>query len=272
MVVPSLAQARIRNACQAGDLIQLRWIPIMTGELTERQTKILRAIVEEYTSTAEPVASECLERKYGLGVSPATIRSEMAKLTEAGYLRQPHTSAGRVPSSVGLKFYISRLMEERTLPVTDEVSAKAGVWDCRFNQEKLLHEAVRVLAEKTRALALATTDQGSTYYSGYANILEIPEFYDIDVAHQVLALLDHEQQMRDILLGRPWGDRPFNVFLGEELNLPFMEPVGMVFSQFHLGNKTTGTVGVIGSVRLNYPQVIPMVKYMSRLLSELTAV
>lgn len=240
----------------------------MAGELSTRQVKILKAIVEEYIENAEPVASEAIEKKYPIGVSPATIRSDMVKLTEAGYLRQPYTSAGRIPSSVGLKFYIGQLMEEKRLTVTDEVSAKESIWDCRSDQDKLMHEAVRFLANKTHALALSTTDTGKIYHSGYANILEIPEFYDIDVTHEVLALLDQAQKIHELFFGRSWGDQPINIILGEELDLPFFQPVGMVFAPFHFGNKANGTLGIIGSVRLNYPQVIPIIKYMSHLLEE----
>lgn len=245
-------------------------VPIlMASSLSERQIKILKSVVEEYTNTAEAVSSDAIEKKYSMGVSPATIRSEMARLTDSGYLKQLHTSAGRIPTAMGLKFYIDQLMEERALPVTDEVAAKEGVWDCRFDEGKLLREAVRVLATRTRSLALATTESGDVYHAGYANILEIPEFYDIDVAHQVLAFLDEQQRIHELFFGRPWGERPINVLLGEELGMPFFEPVGVVFSPFHIGKKTVGTLAVIGSVRFNYPQVIPMVKYMSHLLTEL---
>lgn len=242
----------------------------MAGDLTNRQIKILKAVVEEYINTAEPVASEAIEKKYPVGVSPATIRSDMVKLTDAGYLRQPHTSSGRIPSSVGLKFYIDRLMEEKHLAVTDEVSAKESVWDCRSNQNKLLQEAVRFLANKTHALALSTTDDGETYHAGYANILEMPEFYDIDVAQHLFALLDQTQKIHELFFERSWDEQPVNIILGEDLNLPYFQPVGMVFAPFRFGNKTNGTLGIIGSVRLNYPQVIPMVKYMSHLIEEIS--
>lgn len=242
----------------------------MAGELSTRQVKILKAVVEEYIETAEPVASEVIEKKHTIGVSPATIRSDMVKLTESGYLRQPYTSAGRVPTTVGLKFYIDQLMEEKRLAVTDEVSAKESVWDCRSNQDKLLHEAVRFLANKTHTLALSTTDSGDVYHSGYANILEMPEFYDIDVAQHVFALLDQNQKIHELFFGRPWGDQTINVILGEELDLPYFQPVGMVFAPFHLGSKTNCTLGVIGSVRLNYAQIIPIIKYMSHLLEDIS--
>ena len=81
-------------------------------ELTDRQIKILKAIIEEYIETAEAVGSQTLDKKYGLGVSPATIRNEMVRLTANGFLKQPHASAGRVPTPMALKFYIQNLMQQ----------------------------------------------------------------------------------------------------------------------------------------------------------------
>ena len=83
--------------------------------LTSRQTQILKALIDEYIETAEPVGSDALDKKYNLGVSPATIRNEMVNLTKLGFLKQPHTSAGRVPTSGAMKFYIDQLMEEKQI-------------------------------------------------------------------------------------------------------------------------------------------------------------
>ena len=79
-------------------------------DLTDRQLQILKAIIEEFIETAEPVASETLDKKYNLGISPATIRNEMVKLTSSGFLKQPHTSAGRSPTPMGLKFFVDKLI------------------------------------------------------------------------------------------------------------------------------------------------------------------
>src|SRR3990172_11919944 len=99
----------------------------MTDSLTARQTQVLKSLIDEYIDTAEPVGSESLDKKYSLGVSPATIRNEMMDLTRMGYLRQPHTSAGRVPSPKAMKFYIDQLMDERRMSVAEEVKVKEGV-------------------------------------------------------------------------------------------------------------------------------------------------
>ena len=84
-------------------------------ELTERKLKILQAIISDYVKTAEPVGSRTISKKYDLGISPATIRNEMADLEEMGYLTHPHTSAGRVPSDMAYRLYVNALMEKREL-------------------------------------------------------------------------------------------------------------------------------------------------------------
>src|SRR3990167_5272503 len=99
----------------------------MSDALTARQTQILKSLIDEYIEIAEPVGSENLEKKYSLGVSPATIRNEMVALTRSGFLRQPHTSSGRIPSPKAMKFYIDQLIEERQMSLAEEVKAKEDV-------------------------------------------------------------------------------------------------------------------------------------------------
>src|SRR5438309_11217045 len=98
-------------------------------DLTQRQIDILKSLIEEYITTADPVGSETLEKKYSLSASPATIRNEMVRLTELGYLKKPHTSAGRIPTPQGMKFYVTQLMREKELSVAEEVAVKEKVWD-----------------------------------------------------------------------------------------------------------------------------------------------
>lgn len=238
------------------------------AELTERQIKILKTIIEEYMETAEPVGSQTIEKKYELGVSPATVRNEMVKLTKAGYLKQPHTSAGRVPTKEAFRFYVDQLMEEKKLSVADEVAAKEKIWDARFDFDQLMREATRALAEQTRALAVAATKQGDVYHAGYANILEMPEFYDIDVTKAILSLIDEAQTLLG-LFEKSFGEEPIHLLLGEELGYEFLEPCGMVFTHFKAGPKKSGSLGVIGSSRLYYPRIIPIVRYFGNLVEEL---
>ncbi|MBM3205867.1 hypothetical protein FJZ41_03415 [Candidatus Shapirobacteria bacterium] len=240
------------------------------ADLSERQVKILKAVIEEYIEAGQPVGSEILEKKYELGVSPATIRNEMAKLIELGYLKQPHTSAGRIPTKQAFRFYVDRLMEEKKLSVVDEVAAREKVWDARFDFDHLMHQAVKSLAKQTRSLAVATTKEGDLYHAGYANILELPEFFDIDVTRTVLSMLEEVKQING-LFEKAFDENPVHLLFGDELGYEYLEPCGFIFTNFEAGPKKSGSLGIISSNRLNYPLVIPTVRYYAKLIEELAS-
>lgn len=238
------------------------------AELTDRQIQILKAIIEEYIETAQAVGSETLDKKYNLGISPATIRNEMVKLIEMGYLRQPHTSAGRTPTPMALKFYIKELMKARELSVAEEVAVKEKVWDYRQDFDRLLRETTRALADKTRALALSTDEKGDLYYAGTANILEMPEFYDIDLTKSLLGLLDRLDFWEELVSRTIEGEDPIHLLLGEELGVKTLSPCGFVYIHYEVP-RHKGMLGVVGPYRLNYPYIIPVVRYFGNLLEEI---
>lgn len=236
--------------------------------LSPRQISIIKAIVEEYTATGEPVGSDTLDKKFNLGVSPATIRNEMVRLEDLGYLKQPHTSSGRVPTPIALKLYVSELMREQELPVTEEVAVKERIWDHRAKVHSLLQEATKVLSEKTGTIGFATTSDGMVYSSGYANLLTLPEFFDIDVTRQVLSTIESYSLLEGIF-ARSSGTQPFHIILGDEFGNEYLYPCAMAYADF--GTKIlNGHLGVIGPARLNYPYVMPMLRNMSGLLNEIS--
>lgn len=236
--------------------------------LTDRQRQLLKAVVEEYISTAEPVGSDVIVEKYSLGVSPATVRNEMVFLTKDGFLKQPHTSSGRIPTPTGLKFYIKELMKEQEVSVKDEVSIKEHLWDHRFHLHRLLKQATRELAEKTGSLAIATTEEGDLYQSGAYAILDMPEFYDIDLTKTILMLADRNEMINEVL-DRAVINKPVSVLLGDDLGNEYLEYCGFVFSPFGAGKKNAGVIGVLGPSRMAYSQVMPQVRYFGDLLTEL---
>ena len=109
-------------------------------DLTQRQVDILKAIIREYSETGMAVGSDILEKKYKLGVSPATIRNEMVELAKKGYLKKNHFSSGRMPSAKGFRFYIKHLMKQKELSTTDEVAYKNSIWDERAEAPRLLSQ------------------------------------------------------------------------------------------------------------------------------------
>jgi len=237
--------------------------------LTQRQIEILKAIIEEYIENAEAVGSETLEKKRNLSSSPATIRNEMVKLQEYGYIKKPHSSAGRVPTPDGMRLYVRELMKEKVLSVVEEVALKEKVWDFRARQEKLLREAVRSLAEKTKALAVATSTTGDIFCAGYANILDMPEFYDIDITRTLLTAVDDAECLHALFHSGDSND-DIHILLGEELGSRLRGPYGFVFTHYDTPLNERGDIGVFGPVRMNYTQVVPTVRYFGNLIEEIS--
>ncbi|MFZ5808395.1 MAG: heat-inducible transcriptional repressor HrcA [Chloroflexota bacterium] len=126
------------------------------AELTERQKLILALVIREYIETAQPVGSESLQKKYRLDASPATIRNEMAVLTEAGFLRQPHTSAGRVPTEDGYRYFVRQLMGHIELPMDTRRTITHQFYQVGHDPDRWMRLAASVLAHQSKAASLVT--------------------------------------------------------------------------------------------------------------------
>lgn len=237
--------------------------------LTQRQIEILKALVEEYINTAEPVGSETLEKRHNISASPATIRNEMVRLTEMSYLQKPHSSAGRMPTARGMKFYVNELMKEKDISVGEEVAMKEQVWDYREKASRFLREITRSLAQRTGTLAIATTSEGDLFCSGYANILDMPEFYDIDVTKQLLEAIDRYDYIQRLIGQQEANEEGVQILLGDDLTSILQGPYSIVYTAYRTPMDHTGVVGVIGPVRLNYTTVIPTVRKVSDLVNEI---
>lgn len=242
----------------------------MTDGLTSRQTQLLKTIIDEYIGTAEPVGSENLDKKYNLGVSPATIRNEMSTLTKSGYLKQPHTSAGRIPTPMAMKFYIDQLMEEKQMSLVDEVKAKEEVWDSRDDIDELMDEATHALATRTRSLSVAAIKDKKDrfWHAGHSYIFENPEFAEMAACRDLFSIFEEFDKMDRLFFGMAASASPLEVLFGEELGWPELAPTGIVATHFTVRGKP-GALGVIGPARANYGTVIPILRYFGNLIEEI---
>jgi heat-inducible transcriptional repressor len=237
-----------------------------TKDLSPRQVAILKAVIEEYISSAEAVGSETLDKKYNLGVSPATIRNEMVRLTDMKLLKQPHTSAGRIPTPEALRFYVDHLMKPRDLSVTEEMAVKEKIWDYRQEVDKLLREATRALADKTKTLAVTATRDGDVYYAGAANVLAMPEFFDYDLTNSLFSAVERFDFWMEVLSR---ANDPIDIMLGEEFAARGMlSQCSYVYHKFETPH-VSGAIGIVGPSRLNYPYIVPVVRYMGDLITQL---
>lgn len=234
--------------------------------ITERQEKILAQIIEEYAETASPVGSVMMAKLFN--VSPATIRAEMAKLEAMGLIAQPHTSAGRVPTDAGYRYYVNH-MAENTSAFKDEAieSRSMHALEKRVSSQSRADAAIRgavdSLVELTGNLGLATID-GQLYLSGMSRLFTQPEFMDYQRVQAVAKLLDNlEPWLREAAPGEP-----LNIFIGHENPIGKNSEVSLIISKFVSPFSDNSYIGVLGPTRQNYLRVMSLVKYAGRMLEE----
>lgn len=144
-------------------------------DLSERKLKILQAIINDYVQNAEPVGSRSIAKKYGLGVSPATIRNEMADLEEMGYLTHPHTSAGRVPSDKAYRLYVNDLMEKHDLSPGEKKFIREKMNANMYEFDQTIRHAAELLSEITKLASFAMTPAANQDTLKFIKLLPVDE-------------------------------------------------------------------------------------------------
>lgn len=332
--------------------------------LNERKKKILQIIIEDYISSAEPVGSRTIARKYDLGLSPATIRNEMSDLELLGYLEQPHTSAGRIPSAQAYRFYVDALIEPGTL--TDNDMALIDSWynERRRNIDDIFQSTAKILSRMTQNVSMVLTNQqtianfcylkflpldsqhailcivaddGSidtnvvdiplgmsseemdylagkmsklledrnlsdisveilqnvhtdvvedklifssllqavrkmtgrrqeqkVFLGGTKQLLNQPEFRDVERVRNLLGILEEEKVLKDLLQGGE--DSGLKVTIGSENKFTGIQDCSMVQATYRLNGQIVGTMAVLGPTRMEYGKVISVMDYLHKYL------
>lgn len=332
--------------------------------LNERKKKILQIIIEDYISSAEPVGSHTIARKYDLGLSPATIRNEMSDLELLGYLEQPHTSAGRIPSAQAYRFYVDALIEPGTL--TDNDMALIDGWynERRRNIDDIFQSTAKILSRMTQNVSMVLTNQqtianfcylkflpldsqhailcivaddGSidtnvvdiplgmsseemdylagkmsklledrnlsdisveilqnvhtdvvedklifssllqavrkmtgrrqeqkVFLGGTKQLLNQPEFRDVERVRNLLGILEEEKVLKDLLQGGE--DSGLKVTIGSENKFTGIQDCSMVQATYRLNGQIVGTMAVLGPTRMEYGKVISVMDYLHKYL------
>ncbi|MGH7156896.1 MAG: transcriptional regulator [Candidatus Saccharimonadales bacterium] len=230
--------------------------------MTDRQAKILRAIVEQYAEVASPVGSSLLAKLFG--VSSATVRAEMAELERLGYIMQPHTSAGRVPTDKGYRYYVNQLSDDKELP--EERRAQRAL-TARVQSaglpEQTIRSAVDTLVELTHNLGLATIGP-QLYMSGLSNLFGQPEFVHPGQVQEVARLLDNIQPW----LNEAAPNKPLSVFIGRENPIGRSAGASLIISRFRSPFSDRSYIGVLGPTRQSYRDVMNLVGHAGEALEE----
>ncbi len=245
-------------------------------EMTERQKEILFAIIEEYAEMAAPVGSVTLAKLFD--VSSATIRAEMARLEALGMIAQPHTSAGRIPTDAGYRFYVNSLTEQQNnatefVPMREVKLLDRGesprrnvhALEVRISSQERTDYAIRtavdMLAELTGNLGLGTIGD-QLYLSGISRLFAQPEFMDNSRIQGVAKLLDNlEPWLKEARPGEP-----LNIFIGHENPIGKSSGVSLIISKFRSAYSDNSYIGVLGPTRQNYAETMSLVRHAGNIL------
>jgi len=230
--------------------------------MTERQKQILSAIIEQYAEVAVPVGSSLLAKVFG--VSSATIRAEMAELERLGFIAQPHTSAGRIPTDRGYRFYVNSLAgTQEAVPERRAERALTARVQHGGLPERTIRNAVDTLVELTHNLGLATIGN-QLYISGLSNLFGQPEFVGGNQVQQVARLLDNlEPWLREAA-----PNEPLSVFIGSENPIGRAAGVSLIISRFRSPFSDHSYIGTLGPTRQSYRDVMALVAHTGKTLEE----
>jgi heat-inducible transcriptional repressor len=231
--------------------------------MTERQRQILHAIVEQYAEVASPVGSNLLAKVFK--VSSATIRAEMAELERHGFIMQPHTSAGRVPTDKGYREYVNTLAEVKDEQHHEQRGERALAARVQHGgaPERIIRNAVDTLVELTHNLGIATIGN-QLYISGLSNLFGQPEFIDSRQVQQVARLLDNlEPWLREAA-----PNKPLSVYIGAENPIGRAANVSLIISRFRSPYSDQSYIGVLGPTRQSYRDVMTLVRHAGETLEE----
>lgn len=229
--------------------------------MTERQKQILSAIIEQYAEVAVPVGSSLLAKVFG--VSSATIRAEMAELERMGFIMQPHTSAGRIPTDQGYRFYVNNISSTESAPERRAEKALATRVQDGGLPERTIRNAVDTLVDLTHNLGLATIGN-QLYMSGLSNLFGQPEFIGGAQVQQVANLLDNlEPWLREAA-----PNEPLSVYIGSENPIGRTAGVSLIISRFRSPFSDHSYIGTLGPTRQSYKDVMMLVRHAGETLEE----
>ena len=233
----------------------------MTVQLTDRQHELLLTIVGEYISTAQPVGSKLVAEKYLPDVSPATVRNDMAVLEYQGYVHQPYTSAGRVPTAKAYEFYVGQLAQESVL---SEQIYRVLKDSAQGNDERArLKNLAKAVIEETGESAVIGFSPEDTFYTGISNLFAKPEFSTMQMVVDMSRLIDHFDRIVKQLMES--ASQQVDILIGQQCQLS--DYCSMIVSPLTLSSGT-GMFGLFGLTRMDYKKNRDIVKGVADIINK----
>ncbi len=223
--------------------------------MDSRQELILETIIKEHISTGVPVGSSVLVEKYKLNISPATVRNEMAALERDGYIVQPHTSAGRIPTEEAYVLYLEKLK----LKKISDINSKALDEALDSGGEIAFKETAKQISQLSGNAVFWAFHKHNLYYTGISNLFQQPEFARINIIHDISEVIDRLDEIINHIIE----DTEIGLHTRLGSNNPFGSIFGSTFVKYKLDGKT-GMFGVLGPMRMDYEKTIALIDYVDK--------
>lgn len=234
--------------------------------MNTRQEKILSAVIEEYTKTAIPVGSQILASKYNFKVSSATLRNDMMSLEKEGFLYQPHISAGRIPTDQGYRYFVEEIMKDKELSREEQHKLQREFLKLKAQNTRLTKTSAKLLSHLSGNLAISGLIDNDEFADfGMRELMEEPEFKDLDDMCRLVETLDYVDEKFDKLLKNiKYGET--KIFIGKENPIEEISNCSMMVSPYKLKSGEKGILALIGPKRMKYAKNKSMLEYMKKLL------
>lgn len=231
----------------------------------ERCNRILKAIIEDFTFTGKPVSSQSLTDMFDL--SPATIRNVMADLERTEYITQPYPSAGRIPTDKGYRLYVNSLMEDEPLQ-EDKKKDIIQEYEQTTEYEDMIQKTSHLLSVFSHYVGISLIPKvQKVYLDGFSNLLEHPEFNNIDLIKKIFRIYEDKNLLCEILMEH-LEDEDVSVTIGRENSHENFYECSVITATYKIEDEPVGTIGIIGPKRMTYSHVISIVKFITNTISE----
>ena len=235
-------------------------------EITKRQKLILDRVIKEYINNAEPISSQLLEKNYSFDICPATIRIEMQKLTDGGYLLQPHTSAGRVPTDKAYRSFVNNFFEEEFSRFNEDFFDEIEQIEKDLKGSlKFIQILTKRVAELTSGIAISyLSKEGIILKEGWEEILKEPEFKDTDYLAKFMKIMDNiEEDIEEFEI-----PSEMKVYIGKEIPLSGARDFSLIISPCNFNYNSEGSLAILGPKRMAYSKNIGLIKSITKHFSE----
>ncbi|MDD5110641.1 MAG: hypothetical protein PHI63_05535 [Patescibacteria group bacterium] len=224
---------------------------------SQRQERLLAAIIEVYTEHCQPVGSVVIAHQHGgMRVSPATIRNDMAALEDAGLLSHPHTSAGRVPTAEGYRYYVEHALASHRITAHERTSLQPEPAEDARLRLKSLAKKLAGLSDGCVVLGYSSND---VYYTGLSNLFRQPEFQDLQYRSAMSEIIDHLDEVMHRVYDTFAPSTNVSVFIGDRN--PFGDRCGVLLTGFQASHNDAGILGVLGPLRMDYSRNRALLDY-----------